>query len=106
MTDEASYIAGHKAAWRHILGDALRELHGDDLAQARAVAELHDTRVQLRLLFEEVGDRRRGHDRHTCVVSNGRAKSNLPRMIGSLALGIWQQPSVRVPKRRVTLALA
>ncbi len=53
---ETDFMSGYKAAYRSLLAEALRHLAGDpDLDPARAVLQLHDARVQAKLLCERIG---------------------------------------------------
>ena len=56
---ERYYIQGHRAAWRRLLGECLRELGytiDTAVSVARFVGEREDAIAQLRTLCEEVGD--------------------------------------------------
>ncbi len=60
---ERDWIEGHRAAWRSLLGRALRELRGDgvavedpELRAAALLAEREDVRVALRRVCETYGD--------------------------------------------------
>lgn len=53
---EAAFMAGNKAAYRSLLAECLRQLVGDETqGPARAVLQLHDARVQAKLLCERLG---------------------------------------------------
>lgn len=62
-TNERHWINGHRAAWRGLLGQAIRELRGDgveaedpELRAAVLLAQLEDVRAALRRVCEDHGD--------------------------------------------------
>ena len=79
--EEDAYVLGSKAAWRSILGEALRQLGIDDpeAGKARWATERLDAIAALRGLCDEFGDNDWPDDLHLADVINGHLGDYLLR---------------------------
>lgn len=65
---EKDWIAGNRAAWTRILGEAIRALDLDGLTRESLVAERAQTVAMLRRVCEEFGDNEWPDDLHLADV--------------------------------------